>query len=114
MWEGAIMVAASCVLYINMGLHDAIVRVTGIDLHITGCPKCLGFWAVLAYCLINGYGIVRSVFAAFSLSYGALWASLLLDTLNTIYNNLYDKLTKTNDTEDSEAEATETDDSPLS
>jgi len=108
MWEGAIMIAASCVLYISMGLHDAIVRVTGINLRITGCPKCLGFWCVLAYCLISGNGIVRSVFVAFSLAYAALWATLLLDALSTLYNRLYEKLTTT-DTEGSEAEATEAD-----
>ena len=99
------MVAASCVLYISMGLHDAIVRVTGIDLRITGCPKCFSFWCVLAWSVISGYPIVHSVFAAFSLAYLALWATLALDVLTKVYNRLYDELNKTNDTEESEAEA---------
>ena len=105
MWEGAMMVAASCVLYVGMGLHDAIVRVTGIDLRITGCYKCCTFWAVLAWSLASGYGIVPSVFAAFSLAYCALWAALALDALNTAYNKLYEQLNETDDTQTAEAEA---------
>ena len=91
MWEGAVMVAVSCVLYISMGLHDAVSEILGVRIKITGCPKCLTFWSVLIYCLANGCSLVPSVFAAFSLAYCALWATLLLDALAKIYNDYYDK-----------------------
>lgn len=98
------MVAAACVLYISMGLHEAVVKVLGIDLRITGCPKCFTFWAVLARCAFGGYGLLPSVFAAFSLAYLALWATLLLDALAVLYNKLYDAINKTTDTAHSEAD----------
>lgn len=116
MWEGAIMVAVSCVLYVNMGLHEAVVDVLNIDLRITGCPRCLTFWSTLAWNLIGGYGLVPSIFVAFSLSYFALWASLLLDYLATLYNKTYEKLYNQSDAEESTSatdNTAEADDSAL-
>ena len=104
------MVAVSCILYIGMGLHDAVSDVLGVRIRITGCPKCLTYWSVLAYCLLSGCRFVPSMFAAFSLAYCALWASLLLDALAKLYNNYYDK-NQTDDTQESEAQA---DDSTVS
>ena len=108
MWEGALMVAVSCVLYISMGLHEAVVNALSIDLRITGCPKCLTFWSTLAWNLIGGHGLVPSVFVAFSLAYLALWASLLLDAMARLYNKTYEKLNNPGSTEESGSEADDT------
>lgn len=97
------MVATCCVLYINMGLHEAIVKTTGIDLRITGCPKCLVFWSVLIWSIPHGHGIVESIFASFSLSYCALWASMILDALSIAYNRIYESITQNTGTKEASA-----------
>ena len=87
------MLTLACVLYIDMGLHDAIVRRVGFSLPITGCPKCLTFWLVLASSLLHRGSVVQSVAVSFLCSYAALWLSLAYDALTTLYNYIYERIT---------------------
>ena len=104
-WE-VVLVAVSCVLFINMGLSEAIQDIFRLNIRIISCVKCCTFWFSLAFLLINGAGLFASVAASFLLSYAALWLDLGLSYLNTIYNRLYEQI---NSTEDAKPEATEAD-----
>jgi hypothetical protein len=96
-WEAA-LVAASCVLFVQMGLSEAVQKTLRVHLRILSCPKCLTFWSVLAWNLAHGTPVVVSVAASFLLSYAATWAALILDGLSVLYNRLYETITETDDT----------------
>lgn len=86
------MLVVACVLFINMGLADAIQETIGIRLKFLSCVKCLSFWAALIYLLVGRCGIVTAVGASFLLSYIALWADLGLSALNRKYNEFYEQI----------------------
>lgn len=94
----AAMVAASCVLFVSMGLSEAVQEVLRVKLRILSCPKCLTFWTTLVWSLSHGAGFVRSVAASFIFAYAALWAALALDGLSVLYNKCYEIISKTTDT----------------
>lgn len=97
------LITVSCVLFVQMGLADAIKEAVHIRLRIVSCPKCLAFWVCLAWTLAHEYGLVLSVATSFLCSYCALWIALLYDSLAKIYNYLYEQITTTQDTsEDAE------------
>lgn len=101
----AALVAVSCVLFVQMGLSGAIQDAIRIKSRILSCPKCLTFWAVLAWELAHRAGLVSAVAASFILSYAALWVALILDGLAVLYNTLYETITETNTGAPSDPEA---------
>ena len=88
------MIALSCVLFVTMGLAEAIQGYVPFKLRIMTCPKCLTFWSVLVYSLISGQGLVQSIASSFIIAYIALWSALVLDALTLFYNYLYEKITR--------------------
>ena len=99
------LVTLSAVLFVQMGLSDAIQKVIHFRLRIASCPKCLAFWSTLAYCLLTKNGVVVSVATSFICSYVALWLALLYDALALLYNYAYESISETNGTpEDAEAD----------
>jgi len=94
----AALITISCVLFIQMGLADAIQEVLHIRLRVVSCQKCLTFWICLGWMVWHEYGIIESVAASFIASYSALWLSLLYDGLALQYNYLYEQITSTKDT----------------
>ena len=92
MWKDVCLLAASCVLFVNMGLSDALQEFFGFHSRILSCPKCLTFWTALAFLLVSRCRFVTAVGASFLLSYLALWADLGLSALNRIYNESYEQL----------------------
>ena len=99
----AVLITTSCVLFVQMGLSDAIQEATHIYLKVASCPKCLSFWSTLAYFLFTQHGFIVSIAASFLCAYAALWLSLLYDALALLYNYAYECLTETDTTEDAEA-----------
>ena len=93
MWKDAAMLAVACVLFINMGLEEALRGTLGFGIKIFSCPKCLTFWCVLALNVLHGYPLVQSVAVSFVFAYAALWLSLAYDALSNLYNRLYDEIT---------------------
>ena len=92
MWLEAALLAVGCVLFINMGLSDAIQETLGIEDKILSCPKCLVFWLSLAHLLLCGCRFLTAVGASFLFSYAALWLDLGLSAINTKYNELYEQI----------------------
>ena len=99
----AALITISCVLFIQMGLADAIQEVLHIKLRIVSCQKCCTFWVCLLWTVWHGYGLIESVAASFIASYCALWLTLFYDSLALLYNYFYEQITQNPDTsEDAE------------
>ena len=94
----AALITISCVLFVQMGLSEAIQDSFRFKSRIASCPKCLSMWANLAYLLLTRHGLILSVAASFICSYLALWLALAYDAVAILYNYLYDSITKTTDT----------------
>ena len=92
MWKDAAALAIGCVLFINMGLSDALQEFFGFRSRILSCPKCLVFWTTLALLLISKCRFVFAVGGSFLYSYIALWADLGLSMLNKKYNEIYKQI----------------------
>ena len=99
----AALIMVSCVLFVQMGLSEAIQETLHIRIRIASCPKCLTWWICCAYLVLHDYGIVTSVAASFILSYCALWLALAYDALATLYNHAYETITR--GTQEPETEA---------
>jgi hypothetical protein len=100
------LITVSCVLFVQMGLSEAIQRALHISLRIVSCPKCLTWWICLAYQVTHDYGIIEAVAASFVCSYCALWMALAYDALATLYNYAYKTITR-GAAEDTQAPADE-------
>lgn len=87
------LITVSCVLFVQMGLADAILK--AVRIKFSPCQKCLSFWTCFAWMLWSRHTVVLSVATSFIASYLALWLTLLYDALATLYNYFYEKLTKT-------------------
>ena len=88
------LITVSCVLFIQMGLSEAVQKALHISLRIASCPKCLTWWICLAYQLTHDYGIIEAVATSFVCSYCALWLALAYDALATLYNYAYKTITR--------------------
>ena len=99
------LITISCVLFVQMGLCEAIETLLHIKMPIVSCPKCCSFWVCLFYGITHDYGIVLSVATSFIASYAATWLALLYDSLAILYNYFYEQLSKTQDTSEASERA---------
>ena len=93
MWKEAVLLALACILFVNMGLSDAIQETLGFRSRILSCPKCLTFWTILVFLLFSGCRVLTAVVASFLFSYLVLWLDLLLTALNKLYNEISEQIT---------------------
>ena len=90
---GTALVWFSALMFIHMGLGEAVERTLRIRFALLHCVKCLSFWTVLGYSLlVNQLPCEAAVALSFALSYASLWADLALAKLSTIYENLYQSM----------------------
>lgn len=87
-----VLVAASCVLAIHMGLIDAIGETLHYRFRIISCTRCCTFWSTLFMSLFQRRGIVISIATAFILAYLAMWLDLALMWIAGYYNRWYEKI----------------------
>ena len=86
---GIVLVWFSAVMFVHMGLGEAICKTFRSNFILFLCPKCMAFWVVLGYSiLIVKLPIELSVAAAFLLGYAAIWFDLLLGKLAEIYESM--------------------------
>lgn len=111
MFKEVALVTISAVLFVQMGLSEAIQQTLHFHSKILSCCRCCSFWSTLAYCLLTRNGIVVSVAASFICAYVALWLALLYDALAVLYTNAYESITKTDDAPEN-AEAGQDDSDP--
>ena len=91
------LITVSCVLFVQMGLSDAVQEALRFKSKIVSCPKCLTMWCCFAYLLLFGNSLVVSVATSFVCAYCALWLSLIYDAVALAYNWLYESITKKTD-----------------
>jgi len=111
MIKDAALITISCVLFVNMGLSEAIQKTLYVRSKILSCPKCCTFWTCLTTLLLCRFDPLESVAASFICSYVALWMTLVYDALTVLYNNIYELFTETGADKDSPEAKTETGDS---
>ena len=98
MWTDIACLVTACTLVNHLGLVDAVEGVIKFKLPVINCPKCLTFWSVLAYLLINRAPVIQSVALALVISYTALWLWLLMGYIDSIYTKVYGKIYKQSET----------------
>ena len=101
----AALITVSCVLFVQMGLSDAVQETLRFRSRIASCPKCCAFWCNLGYFLLTGHGVVASVAASFICSYCAMWLAMAYDAVAVLYNRIYESISKeAGATEDADTE----------
>lgn len=96
MW-GIGCIFISCVLFIHLGLGEAIERTLRVRFVLLRCVKCLTFWSMLVYSLVHSLPLEYALCLSFVSAYAALWADIPLAKLAA----LYEKLNKDLDAEES-------------
>lgn len=90
MMIGVGCVLLCCVLFIHMGLGDAVTKVIKRNLSLFGCVKCLTFWTTAAYTfLCLNFPLVKCAAVAFVAAYVALWVDMLFSYLAVWYEKWY-------------------------
>lgn len=90
---GIALVWFSALMFIHMGLGEAVERTLHIRFPLLHCVKCLSFWTTLAYSLLVVKLPCEAATAlSFALSYASLWADLALAKLSTVYEDLYQSM----------------------
>lgn len=79
-----------CVLFVHMGMGDAVSKVVRRGLSLFQCVKCTTFWVILAYTVFfTAADPVLCTALAFICSYIALWLDLLLSKFAVWYEKWY-------------------------
>lgn len=85
-------VIISAVLVNYLGLIEAVEKVIRHKLPILDCPRCLTFWSVLLWLVINStWHIAIIVATSFLASYLANWIELIFGLLDKLYEYIYKK-----------------------
>ena len=114
MWRDIACIVFACVTVNHLGLISAIKAVTKRNrLWVLDCPKCLTFWATLAYGIAtvpcaSPQGIIAALPRLLAISllsdYIAIWLELAEGFIDHLYNYIYGKIYPTADTTDTDAE----------
>lgn len=79
-----------CVLFVHMGLGDAVSGIIKRNATLFRCVKCTTFWVILAYTLfLTEYKPVECITIAFACAYIALWVDLMFAKISMWYEKLY-------------------------
>ena len=100
MWKDVASLTVCCVLFVQMGLADAILEELRLKAGLLSCPKCLTFWSTLLWQIFHGQPALAALTASFLFSYAALWLALIYDYLAIIYNKAYESISQTDATAD--------------
>lgn len=94
-----------CVLFVHMGLGDAVSGVIKRNATLFQCVKCTTFWAILAYTLfLTEYEPVECAAIAFGCAYIALWVDLLFAKISVWYEKFYKSMVTEEHDGDSEGD----------
>lgn len=112
-WSDIAWIVVACTSANHLGLIAAVESLLHRRLPIVSCPKCLTFWSTLAYLLAcflvgddallrggpiaaNLPAVPRMLAVSFLAAYSALWLELIMYFIDTIYNSIYDQISKDN------------------
>lgn len=88
------MILFSCVAVNHLGLVATIEGIVKHRIPIINCPKCLTFWAVMAYGLLEiGFSNIPLVLAVgFLCSYLSKWLHLFFAYIDKLFDRFYDTI----------------------
>ena len=112
-WSDIAWIVVACTSANHLGLIAAVESVLHRRLPVVNCPKCLTFWSTLAYllaCFLTGDdallrggliaallpAVPRMLAVSFLAAYSALWLELTMYFVDTLYNSIYDQISKNN------------------
>lgn len=112
-WSDIAWIVVACTSANHLGLIAAVESLLHRCLPVVNCPKCFTFWSTLAYllaCLLTGDdaplrggtiaaclpAVPRMLAVSFLAAYSALWLELIMYFIDTIYNSIYDQISKDN------------------
>ena len=113
-WSDIAWIVVACTSANHLGLIAAVESLLHRRLPVVNCPKCFTFWSTLAYLLAcflvcgdaplrDGGPITahlsvvpRMLAVAFLAAYSDLWLELIMYFIDTIYNSIYDQISKDN------------------
>ena len=87
----AMLLMVVATVSVHLGLPQAIA---GIVMKICKCHKCLSFWLTLLGILLMDYPILYAVLLSLLAAYMSYWLSLLLITINKLYDKLWQRLNR--------------------
>ena len=110
-WLNDLMITFSVVAANHLGLVAAIERTLKHRLPIVNCPKCLSFWAVLAYGVLtlpnDKLSIVNCqlsiITVALLSAWAAVWLELSMGFIDQLYLKIYEQIYPTADSTDADA-----------
>lgn len=82
----ALSAMVSATLIVNLGLGEAVAKVSG---KILQCHVCLSFWGTMAALLYNESGIINAVVLSIIMAYLSNFFGIFLMVLNKLYNELW-------------------------
>ena len=92
MWLDVAAVVISAVLINYLGLIETVEKLIRHKLPILNCPRCLTFWSVLIWLVINSHWHMAIIVAtSFLASYLANWIELIFGLLDKVYEYIYQK-----------------------
>ena len=112
-WSDIAWIVVACTSANHLGLIAAVESLLHRRLPVVNCPKCFTFWSTLAYllaCFLTGGDALllgspvaallsaapRMLAVSFLAAYSALWLELIMYFIDTIYNSIYDQISKDN------------------
>ena len=112
-WSDIAWIVVACTSANHLGLIAAVESLLHRRLPVVNCPKCFTFWSTLAYllaCFLTGDdallrggpiaahlpAVPRMLAVSFLAAYSALWLELIMYFIDTIYNSIYDQISKDN------------------
>lgn len=112
-WSDIAWIVVICTSMNHLELVKTLERLLRKEIPVVNCPKCATFWATLGWCLAGrcltatGMGAVIAALPqilalSFLAAYSAIWLELIMYSIDTLYNSIYETLSRYNPEEDNE------------
>lgn len=102
-WNDIAWIVVACTSANHLGLITEIERIIHHRIPVVNCVKCSTFWATLIYCIVcceSFFTHLPLVIAlSFLAAYAAVWLELIMYFIDTLYNRIYETLSKQNNEE---------------
>ena len=109
-WLTDLMITFAAVAANHLGLVSAIERTVKHRLPIVDCPKCLSFWAVIGYGIVDTDSSLFTVHHSLTLvavallaAWAAIWLELAMGFIDKLYLKAYEQIYPTEDSTDADA-----------
>lgn len=106
-WSDIAWIVVICTSMNHLELVKTMEGLLKKEIPVVNCPKCATFWASLVWCLtgrcITATSMADTLAAlpqilavSFLAAYAAIWIELIMYSVDTLYNRIYDTLSKYN------------------